>query len=66
MIADILLIGPIGAGKSTQGKLLSEALQLPRWSMDELRFEYYSVYTHGKTSEETRDEILSVTRRVPA
>jgi shikimate kinase len=41
MLSDIILIGPIGAGKSTQGKLLSEALGLPRCGMDEIRFDYY-------------------------
>lgn len=38
---DIVLIGPIDSGKSTQGKLLSEALGLPRAPMDSLRFDYY-------------------------
>jgi shikimate kinase len=41
MISDIILIGPIGAGKSTHGKLLSEALQLPRCAVDAVRFDYY-------------------------
>ena len=41
MRSDIILIGPIRAGKSTQGELLAEALQLPRWAMDEVRFGYY-------------------------
>jgi shikimate kinase len=37
----IILIGPIGVGKSTVGKLLSEKLGLPQVSMDELRTGYY-------------------------
>ncbi|HEX5322425.1 MAG TPA: shikimate kinase [Capsulimonadaceae bacterium] len=37
----IILIGPIGAGKSTIGKLLSEKLSLPQYHMDYLRWEYY-------------------------
>lgn len=37
----IILIGPIGAGKSTQGQLLSERLRLPRRAMDDVRFDYY-------------------------
>jgi len=31
----------MGAGKSTQGKLLAEALGLPQCSMDEVRWDYY-------------------------
>ena len=38
---EIILIGPIRAGKSTQGKLLAEALGLPQCSMDDLRWDYY-------------------------
>lgn len=38
---EIILIGPIGAGKSTIGALLAEALGLPQVSMDDLRYEYY-------------------------
>lgn len=37
----IILIGPIRAGKSTIAKLLSEKLNLPRYRMDILRFDYY-------------------------
>lgn len=38
---EIILIGPIGAGKSTVGDLLAKALNIPQISMDDLRFEYY-------------------------
>lgn len=38
---EVILIGPMGAGKSTQGKLLATALGLPQRSMDELRWGYY-------------------------
>lgn len=31
----------MGAGKSTQGKLLAEALGLPQCSMDDVRWAYY-------------------------
>jgi len=41
MPKDIILIGPVRVGKSTVGKLLSEKLQLPQVSLDELRWEYY-------------------------
>lgn len=39
---DVVLIGPIGAGKSTVAALLAEALGVPRRSMDELRASYYA------------------------
>jgi shikimate kinase len=42
MISDIILIGPIGTGKSTLGKLLSVALKIPQVSMDDERLEYYN------------------------
>jgi shikimate kinase len=38
---EIILIGPMGAGKSTQGKLLAAALGRPQCSMDEVRWNYY-------------------------
>jgi shikimate kinase len=41
MTSDIILIGPIGAGKSTVGSLLSTRLNLPQCSMDDLRKSYY-------------------------
>ena len=42
------MIGPMGAGKSTVGKLLAEALGLK-----------IVVYTEGKTPAETRDNVLA-------
>ena len=39
--SDIILIGPIGAGKSTIGKLLAQKLELPQVSMDRIRWDYY-------------------------
>src|SRR5699024_3591594 len=39
--SEIILLGPVGAGKSTLGKLLSEALGLPQVSLDDLRWKYY-------------------------
>lgn len=41
MSSEIILIGPIGTGKSTLGRLLAEKLGLPRCSMDDLRWDYY-------------------------
>lgn len=41
MRTEIILIGPVGAGKSTQGELLAQALGLPQCSMDALRWDYY-------------------------
>ncbi|WP_414618702.1 shikimate kinase [Calothrix sp. CCY 0018] len=39
--SDIILIGAMNTGKSTIGKLLSQKLNLPQVSMDEIRWEYY-------------------------
>jgi shikimate kinase len=41
MPSDIILIGPIGTGKTTLAKLLSVRLSLPYYSLDEKRWEYY-------------------------
>jgi shikimate kinase len=41
MRSDIILIGPIGAGKTTIGALLAHRLSLPQYSMDERRWDYY-------------------------
>jgi shikimate kinase len=38
---DVILIGPIGAGRSTLGKLVAAALGIPQVSMDDIRFRYY-------------------------
>lgn len=40
MISDIILIGPIGAGKSTLAALLAERLGVPRCAMDDERWPY--------------------------
>jgi shikimate kinase len=37
----VILIGPIGAGKSTLGTLIGAALGLPQVSLDDIRFSYY-------------------------
>lgn len=41
MSSDIILIGPIGSGKSTVGSLLATRMGLPQRSMDEYRWNYY-------------------------
>lgn len=41
MLPDIILIGPINAGKSTIGKLLASYLGIPQCSMDDWRWQYY-------------------------
>jgi shikimate kinase len=38
---EIILIGPIGAGKSTVGGLLAKTLALPQVSLDDVRYDYY-------------------------
>ncbi|MBD2439209.1 shikimate kinase [Nostoc sp. FACHB-110] len=41
MVSNIILIGPMGAGKSTIGEVLANQLGIPQCSMDELRWGYY-------------------------
>lgn len=41
MKSDIILIGPVGAGKSTLGQLLAEQLGVPQVSLDKVRKAYY-------------------------
>jgi shikimate kinase len=49
MPSDIILIGPIGAGKSTVGSLLAVQLELPQCSMDEHRWHYYKEIGYDQT-----------------
>lgn len=59
MKLDIILIGPMGAGKSTVGALLADKLGLPQCSMDELRWDYYNEIGYdenlAKSKQETED-----------
>ncbi|WBW96456.1 shikimate kinase [Oceanirhabdus sp. W0125-5] len=41
MRRDIILIGPVGVGKSTVGKLLSDRLNMPQASLDDKRWSIY-------------------------
>jgi len=41
MKKDIILIGPVGVGKSTIGKLLSDYLEIPQASLDDERWNIY-------------------------
>jgi hypothetical protein len=38
---EVILIGPMGTGKSTQGRLLAKRLGVPQVSLDAVRFDYY-------------------------
>jgi shikimate kinase len=51
---DIILIGPMGVGKSTLGKLLADHLGLPQCSMDTVSLDYYKEIGY---SEETEQQI---------
>ena len=53
MPADIILIGPSQAGKSTLGRLLAEKLDRPQYSLDQLRWTYYREigYDHELSNE---------------
>jgi len=44
----IILIGPLGAGKSTVGRLLAEKLGLPQCSLDDLRWGYFDELGYDK------------------
>jgi adenylate kinase family enzyme len=48
-IADIVLIGPVRAGKSTQGRLLAQRLDLPQVSVDKLRWKYHQEIGYDET-----------------
>lgn len=46
---EIILLGPVAAGKTTTARLISERLKIPVISLDDLRFDYYKEigYDHG-------------------
>ncbi len=49
MNATIILIGPLGAGKTTIGRLLAEKLNLSLCSVDEVRWDYYQQVGYDET-----------------
>lgn len=46
---EVFLIGPMGAGKSTLGKLVAEQLGRPQVSLDDIRWDYYKEIGYDKT-----------------
>ncbi len=49
MNSTIILIGPLGAGKSTVGRLLAEKLAVPFCSVDAVRGQYYQKVGYDET-----------------
>lgn len=49
MNSTTILIGPLGAGKTTVGRLLAEKLNLPFCSVDNVRLAYYQKAGYDKT-----------------
>lgn len=64
MTSDIILIGPPMAGKSTLAVLLSEALKVPKYSLDELRWSFMKEI--GYDEELDLDSQLSCENQTPA
>ena len=50
--ADIILIGPVRSGKSTQGKLLAGKLGVPQFSLDKLRWDYFAEIGYDEAEED--------------
>jgi shikimate kinase len=48
MNSTIILIGPLGAGKSTVGHLLAKKLGLPQCSVDDVRWKYFEEIGYDK------------------
>jgi len=52
----VVLIGPIGTGKSTVAALLAERMGVPRHPMDDDRWRYYEEIGYSKETEKTLRE----------
>ena len=48
MKSSIILIGPLGAGKSTVGHVLAKKLGVPQCSVDDVRWKYYDEIGYDK------------------
>jgi hypothetical protein len=53
---EVFLIGPVGAGKSTLGKLLSERLGRPQIALDRIRWDYYKEIGYDEAVQREIDE----------
>jgi shikimate kinase len=53
----VVLIGPVGAGKSTVGGLLADRLGWPHVSMDAVCFAYYAEIGHDRSSSKRRRQL---------
>lgn len=54
---DVILIGPVGVGKSTIGKLISSKLDIPQASLDNVRWQIYEEIGYdSKHAEELYDK----------
>lgn len=53
---EVFLIGPIGAGKSTLGKLLAQRLGRPQIALDDIRWDYYKEIGYDETVQQEINE----------